>query len=50
MVLNGLHGMPPFADRLSDQQVADVINYVRSHFGNTYTDKLSPEDIKKARP
>lgn len=50
VVLNGLRGMPPFAQRLSDQQVADVVNYVRSNFGNAYTDKVSPEDIKKARP
>jgi len=45
-VLNGKNGMPAFslpadefvfgAVRLSDAQVADVVNYVRSHFGNTY--------------
>lgn len=50
VVLNGLHGMPPFASRLDDQQVADVVNYVRGNFGNAYTDKVSPEDVKKARP
>ncbi len=46
-VLNGRNGMPPFglpADQvvqlrtthLSDQQVADVVNYVRSHFNNKF--------------
>lgn len=50
VVLNGLHGMPPFAERLNDQQVADVVNYVRSNFGNAYADKVSAEDIGKARP
>jgi len=45
-VLNGKKGMPWFglpadqvvfgAGRLSDAQVADVVNYIRSHFGNKY--------------
>ena len=46
-VLNGRNGMPPFgfpADQvvqlrtthLSDQQVADVVNYLRSHFNNKF--------------
>ena len=44
-VLNGKNGMPAFASpeyefifggvRLSDAQVAAVVNYVRSRFGNT---------------
>lgn len=50
IVLNGFHGMPAFGERLDDQQVADVVNYVRSHFGNAYTDTVSAEDVKKARP
>ncbi len=55
-VLGGRDGMPPFglpADQvretrtvhLSDAQVADVVNYVRSHFGNTYKDKVSASQI-----
>ena len=50
VVLSGLHGMPPFAHRLDDQQVADVVNYVRMHFGNSYQDALTPEEVKKQRP
>lgn len=50
VVLNGLRGMPPVGARMSDQQVADVINYVRSHFGNDYADALTPADVKAARP
>ncbi len=40
-VLNGIPAqfnyepMPPFASRLSDQQIADIANYVRSSWGNT---------------
>src|ERR1043166_8694095 len=36
MVLNGHRGMPPFRGHLTDQQVADVVNYVRKNFGNRF--------------
>ncbi|MGO2957753.1 MAG: c-type cytochrome [Acetobacter sp.] len=50
VVLNGYGGMPWFAGLLNDKQVADVVNYIRSHFGNSYTDALKPEDITDMRP
>lgn len=50
VVLNGFGGMPWFAGLLNDQQVADVVNYVRTHFGNKYTDPLKPEDVSEMRP
>ncbi len=49
IVLNGQKGMPPIGDYLSDAQVAAVINFVRSHFGNTYTDEISAAEVKAAR-
>jgi mono/diheme cytochrome c family protein len=50
VVLNGLHGMPPVGAMMSDEQVAAVVNYVRSHFGNAYTDEVTADDAKAARP
>lgn len=50
VVLAGLHGMPSFAERLSDQQVADVVNYVRTNFGNNYQDAVTPEAVNGQRP
>lgn len=50
VVLSGLHGMPGFAERLTDQQVANVVNYVRTHFGNNYTDATTPEEVNGQRP
>jgi mono/diheme cytochrome c family protein len=50
MVMNGRGGMPPFWMLLNDQQVADVVNYVRTHFGNHYTDALTAEQVKAFRP
>src|ERR1700761_8150244 len=34
MVTNGRAGMPAFSRYLDDEQIANVINYVRTHFGN----------------
>jgi Cytochrome c, mono- and diheme variants len=50
MVMNGRGGMPPFSMLLNDQQVADVVNYVRTHFGNHYTDALTADQVKAFRP
>jgi len=49
IVLKGQKAMPFFAMQLDDQQVADVVNYLRSHFGNRYRDKVKPEDVKMLR-
>ena len=58
MVLRGRNDMPAFAVghpmgsfgplgqfELSDLQIAGVINYVRTHFGNHYKDAISAEDV-----
>ena len=50
VVTHGLKSMPAFGNALSDQQIADVVNYIRAgHFGNSYKDKVKPEDVKNAR-
>jgi mono/diheme cytochrome c family protein len=49
VVIKGQKGMPPFASVLDDGQVAAVVNYVRTHFGNSFADSVSPEDVKAAR-
>ena len=50
VLFRGLKGMPPVGDMMSDAQVADVINYVRTHFGNAYPDAISAADVSAARP
>jgi len=50
VVVDGQKAMPAFGPMLSDQQIADVINYVRTHFGNNYKDAVKPADVKAARP
>jgi mono/diheme cytochrome c family protein len=49
VVLQGRNGMPGFSDRMSNDQVAAVVNYVRTHFGNHLTDPLSGADVAKMR-
>ena len=49
VVVNGLRGMPPFRAMLNDEQVATVVNYIRTNFGNTYTDAVTADDVKLAR-
>jgi mono/diheme cytochrome c family protein len=55
-VLNGRNGMPPFglpadqvmetrAAHLSDAQIADVVNYVRSHFDNKYKADVTAKQV-----
>lgn len=50
VLLYGLRGMPALGRMMSDAQVADVVNYVRTHFDNRYDDAVSAEDVKAARP
>jgi mono/diheme cytochrome c family protein len=48
-VLHGQKAMPPFVRLMSDEQVAAVITYVRTHFGNAYTEPVTAEEVKNAR-
>jgi mono/diheme cytochrome c family protein len=60
-ILHGRRNMPAFArprDRdfffapvwLTDQQVADVVNYLRTGFGNTWTDPISADQVRALHP
>lgn len=49
MVVNGRRGMPPLGEMMTDGQVAAVVNYLRSHFGNNYQDAVTAADVKDAR-
>ena len=49
IVLKGRKGMPALGDNLSDSQVADVVNYVRSHFGNRFRGEIKAVDMQALR-
>ncbi len=50
VILTGYHGMPRFDQMMSDEQVAAVTNYIRSHFGNEYSDEITTEEVARLRP
>lgn len=49
IVVNGQRAMPPFGAMLSDDQVAAVVNYVRTHFDNRYQDAVTVDDVRAVR-
>jgi mono/diheme cytochrome c family protein len=49
VVVNGLRAMPPIGTAMSDAQTAAVVNYVRTHFGNSYPDAVTSDDVKAIR-
>ena len=59
-ILNGRRNMPAFARAdqqfyfpptwLTDQQVANVINYIRTSFGNDYRDPITAAEVRAMQP
>lgn len=49
VVLNGYGGMPWFSGMMTDTQIASVVNYVRTNFGNHYADAIKPADVAAVR-
>jgi mono/diheme cytochrome c family protein len=49
IVVNGQRAMPAFGAMMGDDQVAAVVNYLRTHFDNSYGDVVTAEDVKSAR-
>jgi mono/diheme cytochrome c family protein len=38
--------MPYFTDSLTPAQVAEVVTYIRTHFGNHYAAPITEADVK----
>ncbi|MFM0169454.1 c-type cytochrome [Paraburkholderia sediminicola] len=52
VILNVLHGrkaMPSFGDAMDDDQVAAVVNYTRTHFGNRFAGSVTPSQVRSLR-
>jgi mono/diheme cytochrome c family protein len=49
VVVQGLRGMPPVGRMMTDAQVAAVVNWVRTHFGNHYDDAVTAGDVAAVR-
>jgi mono/diheme cytochrome c family protein len=59
-VMGGKNGMPAFglgpmeagealSTSLSDAQIADVVNYIRSHFGNRFRERVTAAQVAALR-
>lgn len=46
IIAKGRGGMPWFSDILTPAQTADLVNYLRSNFGNSYPDKVTAADVQ----
>jgi mono/diheme cytochrome c family protein len=49
VVLRGQKAMPPFGSALTDKQVAAVVTYIRTHFGNSFADAPTAEEVAAER-
>jgi mono/diheme cytochrome c family protein len=47
VVVRGKGGMPPFSTILDPAQVAAVVGYVRTHFGNAYAKPVTAEEVSR---
>jgi mono/diheme cytochrome c family protein len=48
-VLNGRGAMPAFAAALDDEQIAQVVAYIRTSFGNAYAGSVTAAQVKALR-
>ena len=49
VIVRGQKAMPPIGMMMSDDQVAAVVNYLRTHFGNNFQDIVTAKDVRDAR-
>ena len=49
LIIHGRRAMPPFGDMMNDGQIAAVVNYLRTHFGNNYSDVVTAQEVSEAR-
>jgi mono/diheme cytochrome c family protein len=48
VIMTGQKAMPSFSD-LNDAQVTEVVNYIRTNFGNKFKGKLTVDEVKTLR-
>lgn len=46
LITHGRGAMPSFTDMLSPAEIAEVATYVRTHFGNSYPEPVTVEEVK----
>lgn len=49
LILHGQKAMPALGGYFDDAQVAAIVNYIRSNFGNHYEDQVTAQDVADLR-
>lgn len=49
VILKGQGQMPALGRMFDDQQISDVVNYVRSNFGNSFPGTVTPAEVAALR-
>ena len=50
VIMRGQKAMPAFGTQMSDAQIANVVNYIRTEWGNKYTSPFTPAQVAPLRP
>ncbi len=49
LIIHGQKAMPALGAVLDDQQIADVVAYIRTNFGNSFAEPVTVEEVTEAR-
>jgi len=49
VVIHGQRAMPPLGGVLDDEQIAAVVEYIRTNFGNDFADEVTAEEVSDYR-
>lgn len=49
VIIHGQKAMPALGAVLDDQQIADVVAYIRTNFGNDFAEPVTVQDVTDAR-
>lgn len=49
LIIHGQKAMPALGNVLDDQQIADVVAYIRTNFGNNFAEPVTVQEVTDAR-
>ena len=49
LILQGQRAMPAVGTLMDDAQIAAVVTYIRTHWGNDYREPVTEQDVRAAR-
>lgn len=49
VIIHGQKAMPPLGGILNDEQIAAVVEYIRTNFGNDYSEEVTVQEVTDSR-